>query len=375
VSFVASATGGSGTYSFYTWSFGNGISLNTYVNNVRYSYYLSGLYNPTVRVTDNRGRTATTSCPSISIQQSPTPLTLTCNANPTSGIVPLAVSFNAYPSGGSGNYQYSWNFDDGNTQNGGGHVFHTYNDPGSYMPRVTVNDGQGQVASVYCPNNGISVNGGSGNSLNAEIDGPYEGYIFEGVTLDGSASSGDIVRYVWDFGDGTKLESTTPHISYPYSKIGRFDVKLTVYDAGGNSDSDTSSAKIIERTSFSQSDLESDGELIVDRIVMYGIYGEMLKSDDELTVTVDATNDHGSRIDDAHLTVEILELNLIQKSDSEDIGRNDEETFTTILPLNNVLPGVYFVKIIVGNDEVRRVKYRDIVVRDSSSCASSCPAL
>jgi glucose/arabinose dehydrogenase len=57
------------------------------------------------------------------------------------------------------------------------------------------------------------------------------------VTFDGSASSdpdeGDTLTYVWDFGDGTTQEGTTPSVTHLYSTPGPYTAALTVRDSHG----------------------------------------------------------------------------------------------------------------------------------------------
>jgi PKD repeat protein len=53
-------------------------------------------------------------------------------------------------------------------------------------------------------------------------------------TFDGSGSSdsdaGDTLTYLWDFGDGTTLDSTNPSVTHVYSTPGTFTAMLTVRD-------------------------------------------------------------------------------------------------------------------------------------------------
>src|SRR5262245_16210553 len=58
------------------------------------------------------------------------------------------------------------------------------------------------------------------------------------VAFDGSASTGNIVQYVWDFGHGTAPVTTTvPNVSHRFGAYGRFHVTLTVHDNLGQTDS------------------------------------------------------------------------------------------------------------------------------------------
>ncbi|MBC7221820.1 PKD domain-containing protein [Candidatus Bipolaricaulota bacterium] len=58
------------------------------------------------------------------------------------------------------------------------------------------------------------------------------------VSFDASLShdpDGRIVRYLWDFGDGTWMETEDPKVSHTYHDPGTYEVKLVVIDDYGDS--------------------------------------------------------------------------------------------------------------------------------------------
>jgi hypothetical protein len=78
--------------------------------------------------------------------QSPT---ASFTANPTSGVAPLGVSFNASNSSDSDGsiISYAWDFKDGNTGNGQT-INHTFSSTGSYSVKLTVIDNKGATDST-----------------------------------------------------------------------------------------------------------------------------------------------------------------------------------------------------------------------------------
>jgi PKD repeat protein len=68
------------------------------------------------------------------------PLALSCQAEPKSGPVPLTVTFTAFASGGTGSYDYAWQFGDGST-GVGRHPVHTYTSVGTFDVVLTVTSG------------------------------------------------------------------------------------------------------------------------------------------------------------------------------------------------------------------------------------------
>jgi PKD repeat protein len=81
----------------------------------------------------------------------------------------------------------------------------------------------------------------------AVIKGPASGLVGETLSFSGGGSSdsdGAIVKYAWDFGDGTTADGVK--VSHGYGKAGSYQVTLTVTDDGGLSASATLAVQIEE---------------------------------------------------------------------------------------------------------------------------------
>jgi PKD repeat protein len=124
---------------------------------------------------------------------------------------------------------YHWDFGDG-TRADGAVVTHTYAAGGIYPVVLTVDDGTGldnssartatEVAINRAP---VAVAGENTEVCTGDI-----------VVLDGSQSTdpeGGVLRYAWDFGDGTGSEVVNP--TKTYLKGGTYAVTLTVRDDSG----------------------------------------------------------------------------------------------------------------------------------------------
>jgi PKD repeat protein len=142
VNFIASATGGTGPYS-YGWVFGDGgVSIQ---QNPTHTYANAGTYTATVTVTDNEGTTASDSV-SIVVTEEELELSVEASANPITGKAPLQVNFTVVATGGTEPYSYLWDFGDGENstvQN----PTHAYENVGIYLAVVTVTDDEGVTAS------------------------------------------------------------------------------------------------------------------------------------------------------------------------------------------------------------------------------------
>ncbi|MGV8140989.1 MAG: PKD domain-containing protein [Candidatus Woesearchaeota archaeon] len=301
-------------------------------------------------------------------------LAVSCNSNPTSGTSPLNVVFTSTTNGGTGSYTYTWTFGDGTTSNSIGTTTHTYYNQGTYTTTLTVRDSQNSQTTTNC---GLITVSDAQYDLIAEAGGPYSGYIHESVTLDASASFGSlgIVSYKWDFGDFTSLESTNPIIQHTYNNIGRHDVTLTVYDASGHSRSDTTYVTVTERVNYTSKiyDDSADNGIIVKSMILYGKLGEIIQPTDDLTVQLRLENVLDWKLEDVRVTVSIPDLGLNARSSLFDLSSGEDYSTSVVLPIYNISAGTYSVKISIDNDDngeqVRRVKYRDIIVEDCSGVA------
>jgi hypothetical protein len=94
-------------------------------------------------------RSVTTTIPGATPNPGPAPspsaapaeaLQVTCTAQPREGQRPLTVRFTASAVGGTGSYDYRWQFGDGDSSTER-NPSHTYSSPGTYIARVTVNSG------------------------------------------------------------------------------------------------------------------------------------------------------------------------------------------------------------------------------------------
>lgn len=228
VTFAATPTGGNGVYS-YLWYFGDGSTGTT--QNPTHVYNNAGTYFAYVVVNDTASHTATSNQVVVNAYD---PLTLTANATPSAGNVPLPVTFTAQANGGDNNYTYTWNFGDGSPVVTGALVNHTFTTAGAsgtaYTVTVTVVDGVGHTTNktltvtAYQP----MVVKIKANALTGLT--PFN----PGFALDGAVTGGDgAYTYLWNFGDGTSSNLAAPTKSY--SVAGTYTAWLTVSDGAGHS--------------------------------------------------------------------------------------------------------------------------------------------
>jgi chitodextrinase len=172
------------------------------------------------------------------------PLRVQPELDPLDGnTAPASYLFEARTSGGTEPYTYLWDFGDGQ-QADTDNVYHTYENPGTYIVTVTVTDATGQNTSGSLSPLNIApppTNDTGGvvtpEPLRAQAnldstDIPFT-HRFE-ANADGGTPP---YTYHWDFGDGQ--EANVQNTRHTYDNPGTYTATLTVTDSAGQTASDS----------------------------------------------------------------------------------------------------------------------------------------
>ncbi|GIU68959.1 MAG: hypothetical protein KatS3mg002_0195 [Candidatus Woesearchaeota archaeon] len=365
------ANGGSGTYINYEWDFDDGITQNTSTKIIDHTYYTNGEYSPSVIVTDTFGQSKRIRCEVINVRGY-TP-DLECAATPVNGNAPLTVKFDAITryllpglNPGSQFVRYEWLFGDNYSYiDNSSTIYHTYEYPGTYNPVLKGIRENGAIVYRNCPTINVYY---LNYTLIADPNGPYKGYVNTYLLFNASKSIGNIVKYVWDFGNGAIVETTRPYVYYLYNNtIGIFKVKLTVYDTNGLSATGYTTATIIEPTNYPVEEDKIRSGLWIGSISIAGKDGiqEFSRTNDEVYINLQLANNYEYDLKDARIIIEIPELGIKQKSSAFNLRSGQEKVHSINVQLWNIPKGRYDVKIIVQDDKVRRIKYRELMISDT----------
>jgi hypothetical protein len=177
---------------------------------------LAGTYNVTANVTDSGGFNGTSAA--LTLQVNPDP-TVTIQASPLSGEVPLTVNFTATISGGTPPFNYSWTLGDGSTSFAGS-LNHTYGRAGPYTAQLTIEDARGS-SNTSAVAIGVSA---PPTPLTATIGAtPLAGIAPLTVQFSVSPNGGEPpYAYLWSFGPTITASATTDDPSYVYPSVGTY---------------------------------------------------------------------------------------------------------------------------------------------------------
>ena len=206
------------------WSFGDG-NTSTEQNPV-HTFNKSGLYSITLTASDEKGSNALTKTGYIAVSSDLNIAVTSFSASPTSGKVPLTVSFTGQSTGSQTTWK--WNFGDGSNSTEKNPV-HTYNESGLYSVKLTASNSNG--SNALTKTGYIYVSNILAAPVTSYFASPTSGSMPLVVRFT-DQSTGAPTAWRWVFGDGNT--STDKNPVHTYNKSGRYTVTLTASDANGS---------------------------------------------------------------------------------------------------------------------------------------------
>lgn len=247
VSFTATGNVSNKVY-LYKWDFGDGGSTTTLTTSVKHTYVQSGRYTVMLSVVDILGCADTLIRPLYIRVDGPT----TDFSTPTPGIcVNGTVIFNdiSATDGLHPIQEWIWDFGDGGTLTATAPPFqHQYTTPGQYNVSLKIKDSQGCLDSLIKP-------------LYITVAKPIAQFTADSISCTSgpiqfiNLSTGNLVNYTWNFGDGNTSNAPAP--THTYASEGTYTVTLTIVDQFGCTDTIVKPAFILianARADFAMSD-------------------------------------------------------------------------------------------------------------------------
>jgi PKD repeat protein len=210
----ASTVSGGATITDYLWDFGDGGT--SILANPVYTYTSFGTFTVSLKIADNILGLDNTFSISVNIIEPIASFSFTSDCE--------IFQFNDESTAISGNIEHwFWDFGDGSTQSDVQDPGHSYFFPGSYNVSLTVTHESGcqqstnMQVSYYSP------------IVNFSFLAECDSYQF---TDESTVSSGNIIGWFWNFGDGTTI-TDVQNPQHTYSSTGNYNVILTVTHESG----------------------------------------------------------------------------------------------------------------------------------------------
>ncbi len=231
----------------YQWDFKDGTPVSTEANPV-HTFTTANTYEVELTVEDDEGLTHSTTI-TIVVNEPPNEAPVAvATAIPTSGILPLEVSFTGSNStDDKAVVSYQWDFKDGTPVSTEANPVHTFTTANTYEVKLTVEDSEGLTHSTTIT---IIVNEPPNEAPVAVASAtPISGIAPLEVSFTGSNSTDDtaVVSYFWDFKDKA-LTSTEMNPIHIFKRAGVYEVSLTVEDEAGLSDTQTLTVAVSKGT-------------------------------------------------------------------------------------------------------------------------------
>ncbi|AKB81250.1 hypothetical protein MSBR3_0672 [Methanosarcina barkeri 3] len=209
----------------WKWTFGDG-TTSTQKNPI-HKYSEAGKYTVSLTVKNAKGSSTVTKKDYITVAGSLKAPVAAFSASPTSGNIPLKVTFTDKSTGSPTSWK--WNFGDGKTSTSKNPAY-TYTKAGKYTVSLTVKNAAGTntktikdyITVKTAPVKPVASFSASPTSGNAPLKIQFT-----------DKSSNSPTSWKWTFGDGKTSTSKNP--AYTYSKAGKYTVSLTVKNAAGSS--------------------------------------------------------------------------------------------------------------------------------------------
>ncbi|MHB1708716.1 MAG: beta strand repeat-containing protein [Thermoplasmataceae archaeon] len=237
VTFTASASSGTGSFS-YAW-YVNGATQSSTTSALDTSFSSAGSYYVNVTVKDSLGNSASYSLsetvnvdPTVSISSSPAPTD-----------VGVPVTFSSSPAGGTTPYNYTWEINSVVVSYASSFSY-TFSSSGSYSVQLTVTDANGNTASATLTQ---TVNADPTATISPEYVSVDQGV---NDTFTASVNGGTYpFNYTWY--DGSTVVNYSQSFHMPFPSVGTQTIKLIVKDALGESYTTSVGISVIQKPSIS----------------------------------------------------------------------------------------------------------------------------
>ncbi|WP_165390189.1 PKD domain-containing protein [Thalassococcus sp. S3] len=333
----------------YLWTFGDGNSAEGPTAETRYDQ--PGSYRAVLRVEDDSDHPCNFGVETREVVVNSQPVAEAGTDQITVVGQPVILAGGASYDVDGSIADYRWDMGDGTALQGDS-VTHAFTAPGTYEVRLTVRDDSG-VSNDLADDTMLVVVNAPPEPVIGLPSRPVS--VSEATQLDASASSdadGEILTYMWDFGDGATGEGET--VSYAWTRPGLFDVTLTVTDDSGTASATQQTTLQVVVDAAPVSDAGPDQFVTASDVIFDG--GGSTDTDGQITAWEwdfgDGATASGKTVSHAYARPGIYEVALLVRDDSGAPLNQDRDTMQVTVnsvpiadagPPQTVAPGETFV--------------------------------
>lgn len=220
-------------------------------------------------------------------------------------------------------------------------------DTGEDSVTITVYTNEALVVSIITPPDGSGFTAG-------------ESILFLGSATD--PEDGAITDLTWASNVDGQI-GTGESFSYDSLSVGEHRITLVAADSDNNLGSDSVTITVSEQpvsTHIPRVPTPKTDRLYIGRI---SVNGDSLRPGDTLRVSVNIENQYGHKLEDLIVRAMVHDIGVRSGGRRFDLrNREDRLARLSMIIPDDVEPGIYTVRIIVSNDEMKRVRFRDITV-------------
>jgi gliding motility-associated-like protein len=221
--FISSSTVSSGSITGYAWDFGDGVGTST-LQNPTYNYTGSGPFTVQLSVTTDQGCTDVKSQSITTIYPEP----LAAFTLPAEVCLGTPVNFTDGSSAPSSSVAgWNWDFGVAGGTSTSQNPSYTYTAPGTYTVTLNVTSAAGCATVGQFAQHTVTVNPLPTSDFTISLPG----CVTRDITFtDASvANAGNIVKWTWNYGEGSPVVQTTPGaLTHAYNTVGTYNATLQV---------------------------------------------------------------------------------------------------------------------------------------------------
>jgi len=365
ITLSGSAIGGTSPYSF-TWDLDNDGTFESSGTSVNYACSSEGTYTVSVTATDSLSITDTDAT-TVTVEAAPIPALVASSNGPYTCDIGDTITLSGSAIGGTSPYSFTWDLDnDGTFESSGASVNFACTATGTFDIGLQVTDST-STSDVDATTITVTDTPTPG-ALTSVSNGPYTCNLGDTITLSGSATGGvSPYSFAWDLDNDGTFESSGASVNYACASEGINSISVSVTDSANANAIDSTTITINPKKEAGPDPIPlwkkqrgNSRELVIQNININNQYE--VYSGDYLDISITIKNKGSKTLKNSLASVWIPDLGVYRSVGPFLLKPNKQVSKSMTVFIPDAEPGIYDLKLSVGNDKIRRRIYREILV-------------